>query len=121
MTARQKTAQPRARWEHLIRWLPLGATTKAVAYALATFADNDTGENVRPGERLLAQATGLSTRAVREHINVLMEEGLLYRRSNGKFNGRRGWASVYVLCAHDQKIEQAELAEKAWNTGTRIT
>ena len=121
MAARKLTAQPRADWEKLIRWLPLGATTKAVAYALATFADNKTGENVRPGERLLAQATGLSTRAVREHTNVLLEEGLLYRHSNGKFHGRRGWASVFVLCAYDRKIELAEKAEADWNTGTRIT
>jgi hypothetical protein len=113
---------PRAKWEHLIRWLPLASTTKAVAYALATFADNESGENVRPGERLLAHATGLSTRAVREHTNVLMEEGLLYRHSKGSFSGRRGWASVYVLCAYDRKIELAEKAESEFrNTGTRIT
>jgi hypothetical protein len=121
VTARKLVAQPRADWEKLIRWLSLASTTKAVAYAMATFADNKTGENVRPGERLLAQATGLSTRAVREHIGVLMEEGLLYRASNGKYHGRRGWASVFVLCAYDRKIQLAEKAEAEWNTGTRIT
>jgi hypothetical protein len=121
VTARQLVAQPPKDWVPLIRWLPLASTTKAVAYALATFADYGTGENVRPGERLLAQATGLSTRAVREHVNVLLEEGLLYRHSNGKFHGRRGWASVFVLCADERKIALARKAEAEWNTGTRIT
>lgn len=104
-----------------IRWLPLPATTKLVAYAMATFATYDTGEDVRPGERLLAQATGLSTRAVREHINVLLTEGLIYRHSNGKFHGRRGWASVYVLCSHERADKRAATARAEWNTGTRIT
>lgn len=120
MSARTLQARSRADWEKLIRWLPLAATTKAVAYAMATFADNKTGENVRPGERLLGQATGLSTRAVREHINVLMDEGLIYRHSNGKFHGRRGWASVYVLCSHERNDQLAKTAEAEWNTGTRI-
>jgi hypothetical protein len=114
-------ARSRGDWEKLIRWLSLPATTKAVAYALATFADNKTGENVRPGERLLAQATGLSTRAARQHIHTLMEEGLIFQRSNGRFDGRRGWASVYVLCSSEKNDRLAEQAEADWNTGTRIT
>lgn len=120
MTAKLHTCS-RGDWEKLIRWLALPATTKAVAYALATFADNKSGENVRPGERLLAQSTGLSTRAVREHIGNLMAEGLIFQRSNGKFNGRRGWASVYVLCSSERNDRLAEQAEANWNTGTRIT
>lgn len=86
------TPMERFGWEQLVRRAELPATTKLVALTLATFA-NPGGGRVRPGERLLADCCGYKERAVREHLALLREAGLI----ECVFEGSRGRAAVYQL------------------------
>jgi Helix-turn-helix domain len=69
-------------WERALldSWLP--PMTRLTGLALATFANRD-GSNARPGEARLAQATGLSTRRVRDHMTELRGYGWIVRVSRG--------------------------------------
>lgn len=116
--AQQKTRElyPRKpnEWLELISWLPLASTTKLVAYAIARYANYETGEDVRPGLCRLAHATGLSERAAGTHVTKLRDLGLLYERSHGSASGRRALASVYVLCSGEDAEQAAACEQKAW-------
>jgi hypothetical protein len=81
-------------WERIIARAELPAGTKLVALMIAMDADGDTGCNAHPSERLLADRTGWTTRAVRTHLERLRAAGLLRRRSRGHSAGR---ADVYEL------------------------
>jgi hypothetical protein len=90
-------------WIKVFRGLPLDATTKVVGYALALNADYDTGQNARPGIRLLMQETGLqSDKSVRNALAKLERLGLTERRFKGSSAGRRGLADMYWLALHNE-------------------
>jgi hypothetical protein len=57
--------------------LPSGV--KATCWALATFADNDTGE-AWPKVKTLAQAAGLSSRVVSQHTGTAESAGYLRKK-----------------------------------------
>ena len=95
-------ATGRFEWEKAIRKLPLKSSRKVVAYALATWADAETGGNAHPGEENLAEATGLTTRSVRDALGALRGMGLLFRESRGSTQGLRRLADVYILSLHNE-------------------
>lgn len=81
-------------WIRVMRRAELPFTTKGIAAFLAFFADKD-GSRVRPGEARLAVETGLTPRAIREHLEALRAAGLIERVNRG--TAVRGRADVYQL------------------------
>lgn len=81
-------------WIRIMRRAELPFTTKGIAAFLTFFADKD-GSRVRPGEARLAVETGLTPRAIREHMDVLRAAGLIERVNRG--TAVRGRADVYQL------------------------
>ena len=90
----------RYRWERHLLTLPIPPTTKHVALTLATYGDTN-GRQIHPGEKRVATDTGLSTRAIRNHLATLREAGLIIRRSGGRSNRQRADADLYQLSIPD--------------------
>jgi DNA-binding transcriptional ArsR family regulator len=75
-------------WERVIRRAHLPTSTKAVAWALATYSDED-GTSIHPGEIRLARVVGMAPRNVRKHISRLRDLGLLMLVSRAdRFRGK---------------------------------
>lgn len=68
--------------------LPTG--TRATCWAIASFADNDSGEAF-PSVARLAQATGLSKDTISKHTKRAEEAGYLHKRS------RRNNSIIYTI------------------------
>ena len=67
-----------------VRSMKMEKTTKHVAVFLATYADYETGE-CYPSIQTLMEDTGLSNRAICQHIKLLEKMGILVvDRSNGR-------------------------------------
>jgi DNA-binding transcriptional ArsR family regulator len=99
-------------WQTKIAKAELPLTTKAIAMFLAHFANAD-GSRVRPGERLLAAITGLTERAVRQHLATLREIGLIERVEHGNSRGR---ADVYQLTLPGSAIDTVpRRLDEHWN------
>lgn len=81
-------------WQTALRAAELAATTKLVAFLLATYADAD-GRDAWPGAHRLATDAGWKIRAVRKHLAVLQREGWIVTVSRG--GGRPGHATHYRL------------------------
>jgi len=81
-------------WLRIIRRSELSFTTKGIAVYLAIFADQD-GSQVRPGEERAAGELDLTTRCVREHMEILRNAGLIERVNRG--TAVRGRADKYQL------------------------
>lgn len=86
-------------WEKAIRRAKLGtgkngASTLAVAFAVATFANAD-GTSIHPGVALVAAGLGLSARTVDRALSRLKAEGYLTKVREG--NSRAGLADEYRL------------------------
>lgn len=91
-------------WQHAVARSSLAPTTKAVLYALALFMDA-TGQSCFPkiersehddGDKLdLVTATGLSKRAVIEHLKIAEDGGWLVRRNLG-LRGQRWRQNEYA-------------------------
>lgn len=95
----------RFEWERIVRQCVFPKKyTKLVAFVLATYADTKTGANVRPGQKRLAIHTGISERAVRDHIRDLEEFGLIMLLIAGSSFGRsgKGMATLYQLTIPEQ-------------------
>lgn len=73
----------------------LSTAAKTVLIALETFADYRDGTNAHPGEVLLAEICGLSTRAVRAALSRGRELGFIEQTDSA--NPRAGLATVYRL------------------------
>jgi hypothetical protein len=85
-------------WIIVFRRLPLEANVKCVGFALASYADWDTGHDAFPGIQTLAVATGYrSNHTIIDALKDLRERKLVERRSSGSKSGRRGNADVYYL------------------------
>lgn len=99
------TAQPlRWEWERAVRSARLGLRDTAVALALATWANAD-GTSIRPGDALVAEGLGVSTRTVERARAVLVERGLLRLVQPGRF----GRASEYAL-----SLPSSPTVKSAW-------
>jgi DNA-binding transcriptional ArsR family regulator len=99
-------------WQTKVAQAELPLTTKAIAMFLAHFANAD-GSRVRPGERLLAAITGLTERAVRQHLAALREIGLIERVEHGKSRGR---ADVYQLTLPGGPVDTVpRRLDERWN------
>lgn len=107
-------ALDRFEWERQVLKTPLPSMTKLVALGLATYG-NKSGRNAHPGNRVLAEALGLSDRTVERHLGILRDAGLLDRVFRGSAAGRRRLADVYELVVAD------DLDERLKNLGTPDT
>jgi DNA-binding transcriptional MocR family regulator len=74
--------------------MPNGAYRVLVAVFNYT---NASGEGAHPGERRLADDTGLSVRSVRDHLKWLTEHGYVQRGRRGHGSGGRGIATRYAV------------------------
>lgn len=84
-----------AEFARQIRHAHLHPTTKLVALHVMTYADFEGGDEVFPGEQLLADELGRTTRCVREHLKILRDKGILTRVK--RTNRRRAVYDVYQL------------------------
>lgn len=86
-------------WERAIRRSDLHPTTRLVLFALGTYMNRD-GSGARPTQETLAEACGLSARAVRNHLTAAREAGWLTLVSRGGWRGSGAggtpMASVYA-------------------------
>ncbi|MGA5542720.1 hypothetical protein ACPCIR_12785 [Mycobacterium sp. NPDC051198] len=73
----------------------LTPTQKTVLVALQTFANYDDGTNAHPGEILLSETCGITTRAVRSAIKRGRDLGLI--EQTAEENPRAGRAAVYRI------------------------
>lgn len=110
MTDDPDTCAGRYDWERLIRRVRLGAPAKAVALAMATYADAD-GSRVRPGVARLAAVTELSERSVYSALKKLRALGLVDCLSRGGHRGEGREASVYRLTIPVDLIDRVELLD----------
>lgn len=91
MPDESKKIAPLFTWRTAICESNLPSTTRLVAFALSLYM-NERGGSAFPGAERLANDTGLSLRAVKEHTNALYHAGYLKRLSKG---GGRGHATVW--------------------------
>ena len=85
-------------WERALRKADVPATRKLVLLTLSSFA-NKNGE-ARPSQEKIAEASGLSVRAVGGHVREALNEGWLVRTRKGRGAGenrRKALASEYLL------------------------
>lgn len=74
-------------------------SAKLVGYAMATFADLETGERIFPGNKRIGAITSASRSTVERGIEALEKCGLLHQVSSGSSYGRAAKASEYRLTA----------------------
>jgi hypothetical protein len=95
-------------WVTVFRRLRLEAPLKCVGYALASYADWDTGHDAFPGLHTLATATGYrSNHTIIDALKELRALRLIERRESGSKSGRRGNADMYYLTLTNALREQA--------------
>ncbi|WP_083982342.1 helix-turn-helix domain-containing protein [Devosia soli] len=74
-------------WRHAVLKSDLPPTTRHVLLTISCFM-NDVGGGCYPTQEQLAEASGLSDRAVRKHIDAAVEAGWLVKREHG-FRGQK--------------------------------
>ena len=104
------TSAGRYDWERVLRRARLGSPTKAVALALATYADHD-GSRVYPGVARLSAVTELSERSVRNALSKLRDLGLIERTREGSRNGRRALTDEHRLAIPVDLLDRVELLD----------
>jgi hypothetical protein len=95
-------------WRHLILKSDLSATTRHVLLTLSCFM-NDVGGGCYPTQEQLAEATGLSDRAVRKHLELAESAGWLKRTEHG-FRGQR-WRNTEYWALWPDPLDVDEGAE----------
>jgi hypothetical protein len=83
-------------WRHAIIKSSLPATTRHVLLTISCFM-NELGDGCYPTQEQIAEATGLSIRAVREHVDTAVEAGWLTRQEHG-FKGQK-WRNYEYAAA----------------------
>jgi hypothetical protein len=83
-------------WERLIFCMEASLEFKAVAWAMAQFANGD-GSHVRPGRELIGDGVGRSGRQVSDYTAAMTAMGLLTVTSRGGGRGGAGSRTVYQL------------------------
>jgi hypothetical protein len=86
----------RYEWERIVRRVVMPGPTKCVAFALATYANQD-GTSIFPGNERLTAVTCYSDKAVRSALEWLRGGYLVERVREGSRGGRRGLADEYRL------------------------
>jgi DNA-binding transcriptional ArsR family regulator len=107
-----QTTATRYDWERIVRRARLGAPTKAVALAMATYADRD-GSRVYPGVARLAAVTELSERSVRGALKKLRDVGLIERTFSGGHRGVQSFTDVHRLAIPVDLFEVVEMLDPA--------
>lgn len=100
----------RFEWERALRRADLPATRKHVLMTLSTFA-NKAGE-ARPSQETIAEAAGLSVRAVGGHVRAALDDGWIVRTRKGRGAGdNRGkaMASEYLLTIPVSTVNRHEV------------
>lgn len=95
-------------WRHAILRSGLPATTRHVLLTLSCFM-NDVGGGCYPTQEQLAEATGLTDRAVRTHLEKAEELGWLGRTEHG-FRGQR-WRNHEYFAKWPEPLDVDEGAE----------
>lgn len=83
-------------WERLIFRLEKSLEFKAIAWAMAQFANQD-GSRVRPGRDLIADGLERSGRRIGDYLTEMLDLGLLTVSSRGGGRGGAGTHTVYYL------------------------
>jgi hypothetical protein len=92
-------------WRHAVLKSDLPATTRHVLLTISCFM-NDVGGGCYPTQEQLAEATGLTDRAVRKHLDDAVSAGWLLRREHG-FRGQKWRNHEYEASWPDaQHVEQ---------------
>lgn len=102
------TTATRYEWERVIRRARLGAPCKAVALAMATYADRD-GSRVYPGVARLAAVTELSERSVRGALKKMRDVGLIERIYQGGHRGVHSFTDVHRLTIPVDLLDRVEM------------
>lgn len=94
-------------WRHAIIKSALPATTRHVLLTVSCFM-NETGDGCYPTQKQLAEATGLSERAVRAQLEIAEEAGWIKRSEHG-FKGQR-WRNHEYQAAwpETQDVDEGE-------------
>lgn len=99
-------------WRHALLKSDLPATTRHVLLTISCFM-NDVGGGCYPTQEQLAEATGLTVRSVRQHIETAVQAGWLVRREHG-FRGQKwrnheyeaAWPPQYLVGEAEKGAEQ---------------
>ncbi|MFC0421946.1 hypothetical protein [Glutamicibacter ardleyensis] len=101
-------------WERILGRCKFKPRTSAklVAFALATWADLETGTRIHPGNKRIELRAGLAKDSVIDGLQMLQEVGLIHKVSNGSSYGRSAKASEFRLTAPEGL---AESYREEWN------
>jgi len=95
-------------------------SVKNTGFALASFADYKNGSEVRPGNDLLMKATGIKgDKTVRAALAQIREWGLIWRYSEGRMQGRRGYSDIYQL-TQPEDISGIPMFSPDWESGWEV-
>lgn len=83
-------------WRQAIQKSDLSSTTRLVLLNLSIYM-NDIGEGCYPSTKQQSQDTGLSERAVCQHLQIAVEQGFLIKDRHG-FGGRAWNRQEYTAC-----------------------
>lgn len=104
-------------WRHAVLKSGLPATTRHVLLTISCFM-NDVGGGCYPTQEQLAEASGLSDRAVRAHIDAAVKAGWLSRKEHG-FRGQKWRNHEYEASWPTQDVEADDLhVEKGEERGS---
>lgn len=92
--------KPLFTWRSAVCESDLAPTTRHVALTLSLYM-SERGDSARPGAPTLARDTGLSVRAVREHLAELERRGWLRLVERGGLKGERKKANEYRAVVPD--------------------
>lgn len=96
-------------WRHKILKSDLPSTTRHVLLTLSCFM-NDVGGGCYPTQEQLAEASGLTDRAVRKHLELAEQKGWLRRDEHG-FRGQR-WRNTEYWALWPDPLDVDEGAEQ---------
>ena len=85
----------------------LPATTRHVLLTISCFM-NDVGGGCYPTQEQIAEATGLTDRAVRQHIDAAVKAGWIKRKEHG-FRGQKWRNHEYEASWPAQDVDEGEL------------
>jgi hypothetical protein len=94
-------------WRHAVLKSGLPATTRHVLLTISCFM-NDVGGGCYPTQEQLAEASGLTDRAVRQHIDAAVKAGWLVRKEHG-FRGQKWRNHEYEAAWPTQDVDAAAL------------
>ncbi len=107
-------------WLHQIAKSSLSPTTRLVAHSLALFGNAD-GSNIYPGVRAIAAASGLSQRAVCEHLDKLVLAGYVVRHTTQLSGPRMHTRLIYLLSLPKAVAEAGPVSARPWDADPNYT